>query len=114
MTIRQQTLSGDVWLVTVTGRLDQSETPILEAALCALLEEDHTRLILDLSELSYVNSGGLRCMVTVWRQARKQGGELVLCSLGPRISEVINIVGFDKVFQIYSSRDEAHHALSQG
>ncbi|MEW5987899.1 MAG: STAS domain-containing protein [Chloroflexota bacterium] len=88
-------------LVGVRGRLDQSLTPQLEAELRDLLSSGYYHLVVDLSEVSYINSGGLRCLVAAWRQARQQRGDVVLCGLGPRLNEIFAMIGFDKVFRIY-------------
>ena len=73
----EPTVEGS-WLVVVSGRLDQSQNQLLEEELKRLLDEGHHQLIVDLGEVTYVNSGGLRCLVTVWRQARERGGNVVL------------------------------------
>ncbi len=114
MSIWDKPLDGDIWLVSVSGRLDQNLTSDLEARLKTLLDEGHLSLVIDLSEVTFVNSGGLRCLVTVWRQARERGGNVVLCNLSPRISQVFNTVGFNKVFDIYPSHEEAQKGLSKG
>ena len=116
MTIQQQELTTDnsgtaIWLVGVSGRLDQNLTPQLESALQSLLSGGYYQLIVDLAGVTYINSGGLRCLVSAWRQARQRGGNLALCGLSQRISDVFAIVGFNKVFQIYPSAGEAQLAL---
>jgi anti-sigma B factor antagonist len=111
MSVSEEQLAGDIWLVKVSGRLDQSQTAVLEESLQKLLLENHNRLVIDLSDVTYVNSGGLRCLVTIWRQARDHGGKVVLCNLGERISQVFAVVGFDKVFDIYASLAEAQESL---
>ncbi len=78
-----------------------------------LLQQESTRLIVDLEDVSYINSGGLRCLVSAWRKARLQDGNLVLCSLNTRLQEIFSMVGFDKVFKIYSSSETAQQALSE-
>jgi anti-sigma B factor antagonist len=113
MTIRQQSLPGDLWLVTVNGRLDQNITPALEEALNELLHAGSNRLIIDLSEATYINSGGLRCLVAAWRKARQQGGDVYLCGLRARVAEVFSMVGFDKVFSVYPTRREAASAWQE-
>lgn len=112
MSVWKERLAGDIWLVSVSGRLDQSQANDLEDILQKLLLEGYNRLVIDLSEVTYVNSGGLRCLVTIWREAREHGGNVVLCNLSERISQVFAIVGFDKVFEIYSSRAEALESLA--
>jgi anti-anti-sigma factor len=61
--------------------------------------------------VAYINSGGLRCLVTAWRRARQAQGDLLLCGLNQRLNEVFTMVGFDKVFGIYSSCEAAVQAL---
>lgn len=111
MSIWQEELSNDTWLVSVQGRLDQSQNPQLEEKLTDLLDDGHQRLIVDLTEATYINSGGLRCLVSAWRKARRQEGDLVLCGLNPRLQEIFFMVGFDKVFQIYPTCDLAEQAI---
>lgn len=104
MGISYQELGHNTWLVSVSGRLDQNQTPDLETQLNALLDRGHNRIVIDLTEVNYINSGGLRCLVTAWRKAKKEGGNVVLTGLRARVSEVFSMVGFDKVFDVYPSR----------
>lgn len=110
--IWQESLDDDVWLVGINGRLDQLLNPALEQQLTTLLDEGKARLILDLSQADYINSGGLRTLVTGWRKARQQDGNLVLCGLNGRLQEIFGMVGFDQLFQIYTSREAAQTAFS--
>jgi anti-sigma B factor antagonist len=110
MSITHQELKDGAWLVEVSDRLDQSQTPQLESVLNSLLDEGHSRIIVDLSQVTYVNSGGLRCLVTAWRNARSQGGDVFLTGLRARVQEVFTMVGFDKIFEVYPSRKSAQQA----
>ena len=112
MSIWDEPLSGEIWLVRVSGRLDQSQTDILQTLLRNLIDDGHFQLIVDLTEVSYINSAGLRCLVTGWREANRLDGQLILCCLNSRISEVFSTVGFDKVFHIFSTRVEAQKHFS--
>ena len=107
MTVTYRQLDDDIWIVSSQGRLDQSLNPQLEQSLDELLDNGHQRFIIDLSEVTYINSGGLRCLVTGWRRSRAQGGDLVLFGLNSRLEEIFSLVGFDRVFQIYNSVDDA-------
>ena len=109
--IWQEQQSKDIWLVGVRGRLDQSLTPQLNETLIGLLDNGRYRLIVNLSGVSYINSGGLRCLVSAWRKARAENGDIVLFGLNNRILEVFTMVGFDKVFHIVNTKLEAQTAL---
>jgi anti-sigma B factor antagonist len=111
MNIWQEEISDGVRLVGVSGRLDQNLTPILEAELLGLLEQGHNRLIVNLHDVNYINSGGLRCLVTAWRQARQNGGDLKLCGLSERVAKIFSMVGFNRVFQIFEDCEAAREAI---
>lgn len=109
--IWQEHVSQAVWLVGVNGRLDQSLTPQLNETLTGLLDNGRYQLIVDLSGVTYINSGGLRCLVSAWRKAKAENGDMILFALNDRILEVFTMVGFDKVFHIVTTRLEAQAAL---
>ncbi|NHZ71544.1 MAG: anti-sigma factor antagonist [Aquificales bacterium] len=110
-TIWQEQVSQSIWLVGVRGRLDQSLTPQLNETLTGLLDNGRYRLIVDLSGVVYINSGGLRCLVSAWRRARAENGDVILFGLNNRVLEVFTMVGFDKVFHIHDTSLEAQAAL---
>ena len=109
--IWQEQQAPTIWLVGIRGRLDQSLTPQLNETLTGLLEKGRYRLIIDLSNVTYINSGGLRCLVSAWRKARAENGDVVLFGLKDRILEVFTTAGFDKVFRIVKTKSEAQAAL---
>ena len=113
MSVWQQLISEQkqIWLVGVQGRLDQNLTPQLETKFNSLLTGEVKFLIVDLGEVTYINSGGLRCLVSAWRKIRQREGNLVLCHLNGRLQEIFTMVGFDNVFDIYSTRREAEKAI---
>lgn len=111
MNISQQQLKNGIWQVEVRGRLDQSQTPELNAALIELINAEQYRLIVNLSDVSYINSGGLRCLVSAWRKARAKNGNVILYGLNDRLCEIFTMIGFDKVFQIFPTQEEAVSAM---
>ena len=109
--IWQEQQAKNIWLVGVRGRLDQSLTSQLNETFTGLFENGRYRLIVDLSHVTYINSGGLRCLISAWRSARAENGDVVLFGLNDRILEVFTTAGFDKVFRIVTTKLEARTAL---
>jgi anti-sigma B factor antagonist len=107
VTVTQFPLTPQLWLLEVQGRLDQSQTPQLETILDQTQAEQHFNIIVDFSQATYINSGGLRCLLTGCKRARNMGGDIVLCCLKTRIAEIFYLVGLDQVFSIYATRKEA-------
>ena len=112
MNIWQEALADEIWLVGVNGCVDQTLNQELEQQLTTLLDDGNSKLIVDLSQTNYINSGGLRTLVTGWRKARQQEGNLVLCGLNGRLQEIFGMVGFDQLFQIFPDRQTAQDGLA--
>lgn len=66
-------------------------------------------LAIDLSQLDYISSAGLRVLLVVAKKVQQAKGKVVLFGLGPNVREVFSISGFDKIFAI---RDDAAAALA--
>lgn len=108
----RETLDG-LPVVRVFGRLDTTLTDELEAALTPLVAQPEPKVIVDLSETTYCNSAGLRTLVTAWRKAHQNGGDVVLTSLNERVLEIFQMVGFDKIFRVFDERGAAIAFLKQ-
>jgi anti-sigma B factor antagonist len=109
--IWQEQVTTDIWLVGINGRLDHSLIPQLDDILSQALDNGRYRILIDFTNVSYINSGGLRCLVSAWRRARTQKGDVVLFGLNDHVLKVFTMAGFDNVFHIYPSRLEAQTAL---
>lgn len=83
-----------------TGRLDTTTAAAAEKALLALLVDGVDSINMDLSELDYVSSAGLRVLLVVAKAAKAKGGKLILLAPKPAILEVIKISGFDRIIHI--------------
>jgi anti-sigma B factor antagonist len=112
MSISEEPLDAKIHLIKVSDRLDHTQSDKLEDILQSLIANGKIRLIVDLSATSFINSSGLRCLVSGWRNARDLGGNLVLCGLDNRISNIVLTVGFDRIFKIHESVDEAKKYLA--
>ncbi len=84
----------------LTGRLDGASSPIHEKALKELLVGDISSVDIDLSELDYVSSAGLRVLLVAAKAAKAKGGKVTLLSPKPSTVEVLKISGFDKIIPI--------------
>lgn len=114
MSIIHEQIEDGRWIIRVNGRLDQSLTPRLAEHLEQLLETEPSQITVDMQHVTYINSNGLRCLVSSWRRARQQGGDIILCSLSPRLQEIFEMVGFDKIFVIQTACEERDSKLEIG
>jgi anti-sigma B factor antagonist len=78
----------------------------------ALLDEGHRRFVLNLEELTWINSSGLGLLIGARRLVDEAGGELVICNMNQRITDIFEITALSTVWQIYPDVDAAVAALS--
>jgi anti-sigma B factor antagonist len=88
------------------------ESNHLRTKLKELLSQGKTRLVLDLAEVSYIDSAGLGTLVAGFTSARGQGANLKLANLTKRFREQLNITKLVTVFDVYDTVDAAVKSYS--
>lgn len=99
---------GSVTVVTVTGDLvigDAEST--FKKTVTRLLEEGHTRLLVDLSGVGFLDSSGLGALVRALTQSQKEGGQTKLLGAGPQIRKLLQMTKLDSVFEIHDDMEAA-------
>ena len=71
-------------------------------------------MLLDLEELAYINSAGLRSILMVAKKLRERKGKFAVCSLSGATKGLFKMVAFDKVIDVFESRSEAHGSHLRG
>ncbi len=98
---------GNVDVLHLDGSLDAYSFPRLEHSLNQLRDKQRNRIILDCSNLDYINSASLGALIGFARKARESDGDLKLASLTPKISSIVELLGFDKILQIFPDSELA-------
>ncbi|HKJ75713.1 MAG TPA: STAS domain-containing protein [Gammaproteobacteria bacterium] len=109
----EQSTEREIPVLTPNGRLDTDTAPAFETALLETLTEMN-RVIVDLTEVDYVSSAGLRVVLMGAKRARKAEGGLVLCGMAPSIRDVFAVSGFLKILTTAESREQAAELLVPG
>ena len=95
-----QELSGDVVIVKLSGRLDSSTAQAAEENFAEVLASGVLHLAIDMSNLEYISSAGLRVLLVVARKVQQANGRVVLFGVVRNVREVFSISGFDRIFAI--------------
>jgi len=98
---------NDITIFTLNGRVDSEGAIDLDLALQTATAEGKYKLILEMAEVRYINSAGLRTLADILTQAQENGGDLKLVDLNPKVRRVFEIIGFDKFFTLYDTVDNA-------
>ena len=93
----KKTTEGATTVIAVTGRVDTTTAPELEAGLKL---EGNEMLTLDLSGVPYMSSAGLRCLLSVQKTMMQGGGEMTIVGVQPTVREVLDITGFSSILTI--------------
>jgi anti-sigma B factor antagonist/stage II sporulation protein AA (anti-sigma F factor antagonist) len=98
---------GGKTLMRLTGRVDAVTAPQLEKRLDALFKERHHGLLIDFSEIEYLSSAGLRVLFAFHKKCKEKKGAMALFGLQDEVFEVVRMAGFDKIFSLFESEQEA-------
>ncbi len=113
MKIVQDTLTSDVDRIAPQGRLDAVTVPALETILKEHFDRGRAEIVIDLSEVTYMSSSGLRALLQARKQAEALGGDVVLCCMSPRVREVFEMIGFTSLFKVFEHAAEAATAFTR-
>jgi anti-sigma B factor antagonist len=114
MNIKNKTYSN-VLVLSPVGRIDHANSEDFRDSIEPFVErcrQDGERLILDLGGVDYISSAGLRCFMLAEKQAKTQGGTIVVAAMQPVVREIFEISRFTLVFETFVTVHDAIAKLS--
>jgi anti-sigma B factor antagonist len=102
---------GRTILLVGEERLDASNSADLRETMLNILEAGGQQLVIDLSQVNFIDSSGLGALLSGFKSANLHSGSLVLAALQSRVQSMFELTRLHRVFDIFPSVDEA---LSQG
>jgi anti-anti-sigma factor len=115
--------TADIVTLSLSGKLDTNSAKAFEEKFLTQIESGNRRFIIDLAQLEYIGSAGLRVFAVASKRLNGVNGKIVLCgfqktvpynTLNRRtdpVREVFDIAGFSSLFSTYGSHDEAIKAF---
>jgi len=99
-------------LVVVKGRIDSYTAPALSERLSDITAQNRFKIILDLSDVVFVSSAGLRVLIDIQKTCKKLNqGEVLLVNIPPRVYETLELAGFAPLFKFYNDVSSAVDAF---
>ncbi len=89
------------------GRVDSAGAPQLEAAINAVTQLGRHKIVLDMSEVTFVSSAGWWVLIGAQKNCKKHRGEVVLACIETGIRASLKLVGMDDYFRIYDEMTAA-------
>jgi anti-anti-sigma factor len=94
---------GSFVIAELTGELDITNSPALRDQLLGLLRRSSSRLVLDLSKVTYCDASGLAVLVGTRRRARLLGGSLRLAAISRQVEEVLQTTGLHRPLDVFAT-----------
>ena len=98
-----------VKILELNGRVDAVADHFVEDLL--QMVQNELKILVDCSNLNYINSSGLRAFLTVVKNVGKFNGRFVICNLPENIKEIFKISGFLQVFEVYDTYEDAFNSF---
>ncbi len=96
-----------VGIIKIKGELDAKSSPELTQLFSTQLAEGHKNFVVDLEELDYSSSAGIRIFLGSARSSRQNGGDLRIAAVQPQVAKIFKLSRFDKIVRVFDTCDEA-------
>lgn len=112
MDLRSEQLAEGVEKISLVGRMDSLGGHDIDTRFSALVAARKLLAVVDLSEVSFLASIGIRTLVINARAQLQRGGSIALASPQPHVAEVLKMAGIDTIIPVYPDVDSAFSALT--
>jgi anti-sigma B factor antagonist len=111
--ITTEQLSDAAYVISLSGEVDLYTAPEFKQQLLEVIGNGGKDVVVDFSNTTFIDSTTLGVLVGGVKRLRPTGGQLTLVCSDRNITKIFEITGLDKVFPIYSTRDEAVGEIGQ-
>jgi anti-sigma B factor antagonist len=107
----EQSLSSHQALLVVNGRLNAVTAPELKARIKRLVNDGFVQLVIDLVNVSFIDSSGIAALVAGLKAARMDNGALKLVGMNEQVRTVFRLTLLDRVFEFYPDVETARESF---
>ncbi|AWB90875.1 STAS domain-containing protein [Aeromicrobium chenweiae] len=98
--------AGDFHVVELAGDIDIESARELRAHIVERISDSSSRVVVDLTDVAFMDSSGLGALVGGWQMTREDG-EFRIAGASPVVQRVLSITGMEQVFQLYPTVADA-------
>jgi anti-sigma B factor antagonist len=99
-------------IIAVKGEVDLYSSPIFREKLLEVTTANHKAIVVDLEQVTYMDSSGIATLVEALQQVGKYGGKLRVANLRDAVRDVFELSRLDKVFDISPTLEEAKQSFN--
>ena len=90
----------ELWTITVDADIDLNNVPKLKEIMLECIDENQSDIMLDCSEMPYIDSTGLGVLVSINKKVKEYDGNIIITGLKPHIKRIFTITGLESIFVI--------------
>ena len=94
-------------VLPLAGEIDLNVSPRIASTFSEMIRKKPSRLVVDLSRVTYIDSSGLGTLVASHTSARAQGASMKISNLGSKFQEILQVTKLVTVFEVYPSEAAA-------
>jgi anti-anti-sigma factor len=111
MELQYSELDNSIRSIKLIGTLDVIGTGEIETRFAGYCSGDNVRVVVDLSEVDFLSSIGIRLLMLTAKSVNSRGGKIVLLKPIPEVQSVLEIAGIPAIIPIYSHPESAETVL---
>lgn len=104
-------MSSTVQVLRPSGILDGAKAGQLRQEVSSLVTAGKNIVLVDLKEVTFMDSSGLGALVVALKGARSAGGKLCLCSINEQVKMLFELTSMDRLFEIYADEAEFNQVV---
>ena len=107
-------MSPVVKVLQPAGLLDGTKATQVRQEIDGILNQGADIVLIDLKDVTFIDSSGLGALVSALKAVRSAGGKLFICSINAQVRMLFELTSMDRVFQIFKNQDEFHGTVLSG
>jgi len=111
MELQYRELDNDIRFLKLNGKLDIAGTGEIETQFASYCSGENARVVVDLSDVDFLASVGIRFLTLTAKAIASRGGKMVLLNPTPEVYSVLEVTGIPSVIPVYSHFESAEAVL---
>jgi len=106
MNINEEKKDGII-ICNISGEININTSPQLRKSFEAYGEANAAKIVVDFSQVSYIDSSGLATFIELLQRLKKGGGTFRICSMSQKVKNIFEVTKLHKLFEIFDTREAA-------
>ena len=112
MSLEHSLTENGTVIFSLADRVDAKSAPAIQQEMDKIIADSQGSILLDCNRITYVSSAGLRVFISIAKLLKVRQRKLALCGLAGNVSDVFAVSGFNSIFDIFATREEALSRLA--